>query len=134
MQTTDLAEDQADEVLDNVRAVPNPYYGASEYESSQFNTTIKITNLPARADVTIYTLDGKFVRQFKRAETVMDRSNNDGVKNTQVFPDLEWDLKNYAGIPVASGVYLIHVNAIDLGRETTIKWFGVNRKFDPTGL
>ena len=54
--------------------------------------------------------------------------------NTQVFPDVEWDLKNYASIPVASGVYLIHVLDTETGNETTVKWFGVSRKFDPSGL
>ncbi len=134
LQTTELTSEEVDDVLSNVRAVPNPYYGFSSYEGSQFTTEIKITNLPARADVTIYTLDGKFVRQFNRDEQISVNPIDDGVKNTQIVPDLEWDLKNYAGIPVASGVYLIHINAIDLGTETTIKWFGVNRKFDPSGL
>ena len=51
----------------------------------------------------------------------------------QITPALEWDLKNSKGIPVASGVYLIHINAEGLG-ERVIKWFGVARKFDPSGL
>ena len=55
------------------------------------------------------------------------------VEYKQIAPDLEWDMKNSKGIPIASGVYLIHVNAEGIG-ETTIKWFNVNRKFDPTGL
>ena len=46
---------------------------------------------------------------------------------------IEWDLKNNKGIPIASGVYLIHIDAEGLG-ERVIKWFGVNRKFDPSGL
>jgi hypothetical protein len=51
----------------------------------------------------------------------------------QISPALEWDLKNNKGIPVASGVYLIQVQAPNLG-ERTIKWFGISRKFDPSGL
>ncbi|MCB9272064.1 MAG: hypothetical protein H6561_21240 [Lewinellaceae bacterium] len=53
--------------------------------------------------------------------------------NNQIVPDLEWDIKNSKGIPVASGVYLIHVDAPGLGSRV-LKWFGVQRKFDPTGL
>ena len=59
--------------------------------------------------------------------------NNPPVLQTQVTPAIEWDLKNAKGIPIASGVYLIHIDAPGLG-ERVIKWFGVNRKFDPTGL
>ena len=51
----------------------------------------------------------------------------------QVLPNLEWDLKNAKGIPVASGVYLIHVAAEGIG-ERTLKWFGINRKFDPAAF
>ena len=130
-----LVEENFEGALDNVLAVPNPYYAYSAYESSATDKRIKITNLPARAIVTIFTLDGKFVTQFDRDERVVERSGaNPGVNNSQVFPDVEWNLLNSAGIPVASGVYLIHISAPDLGVEKTIKWFGVNRKFDPSGL
>ncbi len=132
---TELAEDQYTGALENINVVPNPYYGYSSYEPSQFASVIKITNLPARAIVTIYSLDGKFVRQFNRDErATLKDGNNPPVTQSQVLPDINWDMKNYANIPVASGVYLIHVRAEDLGEERTIKWFGVNREFDPSGL
>lgn len=131
----DLIEQRAPSVLDAVNVVPNPYLAYSSYETSQFTNTVKITNLPPRAVVTIYSLDGKFIRQYKRDEQGIpqtDRSNP-GITISQVTPDLEWNLKNDKGIPIASGVYLIHINGYELG-ERTIKWFGVNRKFDPSGL
>ena len=55
------------------------------------------------------------------------------VLQDQITPAIEWDLNNNKGIPVASGVYLIHIEAEGLG-ERVIKWFGVARQFDPTGL
>jgi hypothetical protein len=120
--------------LDAINVVPNPYYGFSEYEDSQFETVIKITNLPAKCVVTIYTLDGKFVRQYNRDERgIVPEGNNRAIDEGQIIPALEWDLKNSKGIPVASGMYLIHVAAEGLG-ERTIKWLGVNRQFDPSGL
>ncbi|NND35248.1 MAG: hypothetical protein HKN76_21855, partial [Saprospiraceae bacterium] len=131
----DLIEARAESVLDAVNIVPNPYLAYSSYETSQFTNTVKITNLPPRAVVTIYSLDGKFIRQYKRDEQGIaqtDRSNP-GILRTQVTPDLEWNMKNDKGIPIASGVYLVHINGYELG-ERTIKWFGVNRKFDPAGL
>ena len=119
--------------LDAINVVPNPYYAYSAYELSQFTNTVKITNLPAKCVVTIYTLDGKFIRQYRRDEVETKSSaTNPGVNNRQITPALEWDLKNIKSIPVASGTYLIHVSS-DLG-ERTLKWFGVMRPFDPSGL
>ncbi len=131
------AADTAEEInrqLDAINVVPNPYYGYSAYETSQFTNTVKITNLPGTCTVTIFTIDGNFVRQYTRDE---DREAKDAnyapVLRDQITPALEWDLNNSKGIPVASGVYLIHVDADGLG-ERVIKWFGVARQFDPTGL
>ncbi len=122
---TDLSTVQVESALDSVKAVPNPYYGYSQYETSQFTQTVKITNLPGKATVTIYSLDGKFIRQYTRDEQYEPYN--------QITPAIEWDLKNNKGIPVASGVYLIHINAPGMG-ERTIKWFGIARQFDPSGL
>ncbi len=131
----DLVQEEYEGALANVQAVPNPYYAYSSYEPQQFDRRIKITNLPDRAIVTIYSLDGKFIKQFDRAESPAARGGaNPGVNFSQSTSNLEWDLENSAGIPIASGVYLIHISAPELGEERTIKWFGINRKFDPSGL
>ncbi len=117
--------------LDMINMVPNPYYAFSEYEDSRVTNIVKITNLPAKCTVTIYSLDGKFIRQYNRDEQPPAPIGS-GIPTAQVIPDLEWDLKNAKGIPIASGVYLVHINAPGLG-ERTLKWFGINRQFDPTG-
>lgn len=133
-QAAALDEVGIESALDMIQIVPNPYYGFSDYETSQFTTTVKITNLPAKCVVTIYSLDGKFIRQYNRDEVgAVPEGNNRAVERNQITPALEWDLNNSKGIPIASGVYLIHVSAEGLG-ERTIKWFGVNRQFDPSGL
>jgi hypothetical protein len=116
---------QVENALDSVKVIPNPYYGFSQYETSQFTQTVKISNLPGKCKVTIYSLDGKFIRQYERNEQYESYD--------QIAPDVEWDLKNNKGIPVASGVYLIHINAPGMG-ERTVKWFGIARQFDPSGL
>ena len=132
---TNLDEVATNRALEMINVVPNPYYGFSSYEDSQFETNIKITNLPAKATVTIYSLDGKFIRTYNRDEvpTMLRNSDDRPVGRRQITPALEWDLKNFKGIPVAGGVYLIHVQAPGLG-ERTLKWFGVQRQFDPSGL
>ncbi len=120
-----LSEVAVENALDSVKMVPNPYYGFSDYETSQFSNIVKITNLPGKCKVTIYSLDGKFIRQYNRDEQYMPYN--------QISPAIEWDLKNSKGIPIASGVYLIHVSAPDMG-ERTLKWFGIGRQYDPSGL
>ena len=128
------SEQDINEALKAINVVPNPYYGYSAYETSQFTNIIKITNLPANCTVTIYSLDGRFIRQYIRNETGDPiRGNNRAIQQRQISPALEWDLKNNKGIPVASGVYLMHIDAPGLG-ERVIKWFGVQRQFDPSGL
>ena len=123
-----------DAALDAINVVPNPYYGFDSYETSKFTNVVKITNLPAKCKVRIYTLDGKFIKEYNRDERQMLKGiNNAAVEYKQIAPDLEWDMKNSKNIPIASGVYLIHVYSEEYG-ERVIKWFGVNRQFDPKGL
>lgn len=118
-ETYDLATEKnvtnvATSALDLIRAVPNPYYAYSAYETDQLDNRIKITNLPEECTVSIFTVNGTLVRRFKKDDSI-------------TF--LEWDLKNYAGIPIAGGVYIIHINAQGIG-EKTIKWFGTLRPVD----
>jgi len=120
------------EALDKINLVPNPYYAFSDYEDGRLSNVVKITNLPAKCIVTIYSLDGKFIRQYNRDE-LPGQPYGSGTPSNQIIPDIEWDLKNSKGIPVSAGVYLVHVNAGKDG-ERTLKWFGINRQFDPTGL
>jgi hypothetical protein len=42
---------------------------------------------------------------------------------------VDWDLKNHKGLPIAGGVYLIHIKADGVG-EKLIKWFGALRPVD----
>jgi hypothetical protein len=115
----------AKSALDIIRAVPNPYYAYSQYESDKVDNRIYITNLPSKCTVSIYSLSGSLIRRFTR-----DVSN---VANQNEQTYQEWDLKNQFGLPIASGTYLIHIDAGSLG-EKTIKWFGAIRPIDLSGL
>ncbi len=102
--------------LDLITIVPNPYYAyAQHYEGTALTNRVKITNLPVNCVVTIYSINGTKIRQFKK-------DNND--------PSIEWDLTNFANTPVASGFYLIHVKDNTSGGERVVKFFGAMRKVD----
>jgi len=107
-------DEMAKDALDIINVVPNPYYAYSAYETSQVDNRIKITNLPDICTIKIYTLNGTLIREIKKDEP-----------KTSV----DWDLKNTANIPVASGMYIIHVKVPGVG-EKTLKWFGVMRPVD----
>jgi len=134
LAVADLTQNLKEDNLSQVRAVPNPYYAYSAYETAPLRGLVKITNLPAKCNVSIYTLDGRFVRQYRRNESEVEvNSASRPLKTLQIYPDIEWDLRNDKGIPVGSGVYLIHIEVPGVG-DKTIKWFGVTREFDPAGL
>ncbi len=118
------------EALNLINVVPNPYYAYSEYETSQIDNRIKITNLPPKCTISIFTMSGALVRKFNRDIGV---NNTYGTVYDVTSPNtntsLDWDLKNHKGIPVGSGMYLIHVSAPGLG-EKTLKWFGMTRPLD----
>ncbi len=120
----------AKSALDIINVVPNPYYAFSSYEENQLDNRIKITNLPPECTVSIFTLNGTLVKRFKRD---VQKDNSEGVVYDESRPNTEtsidWDLKNHKNIPIASGIYLIHVEAPGLG-ERTLKWFGMIRPID----
>jgi hypothetical protein len=133
--TADLANNTnntsaATSALDLINVVPNPYYAFSSYEINQLDNRVKITNLPPKCTVSIFTMNGTLVRKFKRD---VPQNNSEGIEYDPAVPNLEtsldWDLKNQKGIPVASGIYLINVQAPGLG-EKTLKWFGMLRPID----
>ncbi len=111
-------KDVAIDALDKILVVPNPYYAYSDYETGQLDNRVRITNLPEKCRISIFTLNGHLVRQFTK-------------DNSNVF--LDWDLRNESGVGVASGMFIIHIDANidgqDLG-EKTIKLFAVMRPID----
>ena len=103
----------AESALDDIRVVPNPYYGSSEYEDSQLDNIVKITNLPEQCEINIFMANGTKVRTINKSNTL---------------GYVEWDLKNDYDVPIASGIYLIHVKS-DAG-EKVVRWMGSLRPVD----
>ena len=106
------------EALKLINVVPNPYYAYSEYERNRLDTKVKITNLPEKCTVTIYAVNGKLIRTFKKDSPM-----------TYV----DWDLNNHKSIPVAGGIYLIHVEVPGVG-ERVLKFVGGMRQVDLQNL
>jgi len=111
--TTQYNASKAEMDLDLINIVPNPYYAYSSYERNALDNRVKITNLPQSATITIYNVNGTLVRQLTK-------------DSQETFTD--WDLKNFAGIQVAGGIYIIHVNTNE--GERVLKWFGLMRPPD----
>jgi len=90
--------------LDNVKVVPNPYYGSASWEPqyTEYMNKIAFTNLPANCRITIYTISGDMVyeTEFRSA--------------TGTF---FWNLRSRADIEVASGLYLYKVEQYDENNE-----------------
>jgi len=115
MQPTFDSQAVAEDALEDIRIVPNPYYAYSKYETSKLDNRIIITNLPQTVTVRIYTINGTLVRTLE--------------KDDDTITFLEWDLKNQSRVPIASGMYIYHIDAPGIG-ETILKWMAVMRPID----
>ena len=104
----------AQSALAKINIVPNPYYAHSAYENTRIDLEVKIINLPVQCTIKIYSLAGTLVR-------TITKDNND----TYVV----WNLNNSSNIQIASGLYIIHIDAPGIG-ERILKWFGVLRPYD----
>ncbi len=96
--------EQVANLLDEINIVPNPYYGYSMYEHSALENYVRIVNLPARCTISIFTVNGTLIRTLTHGSDATSY--------------VDWDLKNHANIPIASGVYIIHVKAPGYGERT----------------
>jgi len=90
--------------LGRIRAVPNPYYAHSAYELSGLNRVMKFVNMPETATIRIYNLAGDLVRTLHKT----DASSS----------IIEWDLLTENRLPVASGVYVYHIDVGAAGQTT----------------
>jgi hypothetical protein len=103
-------EQVAKETVSDIGVFPNPYRGFNRLEDSRFNKFVRFTRLPDPAKfgsttIRIFTIAGNPVRVLEHTED----SPNDQ------FHD--WNLENEGGVPVASGIYLVHVNT-PVGEKT----------------
>ncbi|MEZ4764148.1 MAG: hypothetical protein R3C26_13510 [Calditrichia bacterium] len=64
--------------------------------------------------VRIFSLSGVQVRKLTESDKITSDSQF-----------MRWDLRNESGLPVASGIYMVHVEMPDLGATKVLKVFVV---------
>ena len=76
---------------------PNPYYGYNPEERDALDRRVMFSHLPTEgpATIRIFALDGTLVRTIHHNDTGSQHAT--------------WDMKNNFELPVASGMYLAHV-------------------------
>jgi hypothetical protein len=103
--------------MQKIKVVPNPYYGYHSGELDPFDRWVQFTFLPAKCTVRIFDLAGNLIRKLE--------------KNDATTPFLRWDMKNEYELPVASGIYIYHVDASGIGEKVgKIAVFAPNERLD----
>lgn len=102
------SDDQAKQDVERINVFPNPYYAYNPEETSRFDRKVTFTHMPRKATIRIFSLGGTLVRKIEK-------------DSPDQFQD--WDLRNESSLPVASGMYIVHIQLPDLGKEKTLKLF-----------
>lgn len=89
--------------LDNVKAVPNPFYLFSSFDRNVLSHRMQFTNLPAKCTISIFTLAG---------DRIVVISKDDPTTSLA-----EWDLLTENRVPLASGIYIYVVDAPGFGQK-----------------
>lgn len=92
--------------VSRINVFPNPYYGVNPQETDKYNRFVTFSHLPQRAIIRIFNLAGIMVRKIDRLSSSQFE---------------QWDLKNQEGLPVGSGLYIVHIDMPDLGTTKIIK-------------
>jgi len=112
VETAYLKED-----LKKINVFPNPYYGYHSGEMNIFERWVRFTFLPEKCTIKIFDLSGHLVRELE--------------KNDATTPFMDWDLKNHYGLPVASSVYIYHVEVPGVGEKVgKLAVFTPNERLD----
>ena len=90
----------------DINVFPNPYYGTNSEELNKYNRFVTFTHLPEKAKIRIFNLAGVLVKTIDK---------NDPDQFTR------WDLNNESNLPVASGLYIAHIELPDLGTSKVLK-------------
>lgn len=90
----------------NIGVFPNPYYAFNPQETTRISRFVTFNNLPPKATIRIFNLAGQLVNKIEKDD------------NSQF---VRWNLLNFNSLPVASGMYIAHVEVPDLGFAKVLK-------------
>jgi hypothetical protein len=96
----------AKEDIGKVGVFPNPYYAYNPLERSRTARFVTFNKLPSQATIRIFNLAGQLVRTLNKDDA------------TQF---IQWDLANEDNFPVASGMYVVHVDMPAIGATKVVK-------------
>jgi len=89
------SDETAGSRLKDINVFPNPYFGYNKAERTLYEHFVTFNNLPERdCTIRVFSLSGQLVRVIE---------HNNGT------PFERWDLENDHGLPIGSGMYIIHV-------------------------
>ena len=99
----------AQQDLNKVAVVPNPYPGAASWEPATTSTgrgerRMYFIHLPRKCTIRIYTIAGRLVQTLKHESTTDDGEE-------------AWNLVSRDGLDIAYGVYVFHVDAAGSGDD-----------------
>lgn len=106
-----IDEQAAENSMDEIYVVPNPYVATTPIESSnnfrlgRGERRIEFVHLPPECTISIYTISGYLVQEIHRATSVDDGSEF-------------WDLRTKDGLNAAYGYYIYVVDAPGVGKKT----------------
>jgi hypothetical protein len=105
---------KAENDLDKVAVVPNPYVGAASWEPYSTSVgrgerRIYFMHLPNECIIRIYTLSGKLVDTIEHKSSISDGQES-------------WDLVSKDGMDIAYGVYVYHIDAPNVGEKIEQKF------------
>jgi len=101
------SEELAKEDVKKINVFPNPYYALNAAETNRFVRFVTFNFLPKKATIRIFNLAGQLVRVLEKDD------------DSQFF---RWDLNNQNNFPVASGMYIAHIEMPDLGSTKILKF------------
>ena len=101
LQTGDMKPQAKAVQVSDVNVWPNPYFGYNPEERNPIDQRMHFTHLPESGSwkIRIFDLAGNHIR------TLNGSSVGDGTQFSV------WDLRNDFGVPVASGMYIAHVES-----------------------
>jgi hypothetical protein len=101
-----LTSAERKDLLDKIKVVPNPYFAYSIYETSYDTPVLKFTHLDEEVTIRIFNLAGQLVQTLTEQDKDYIEAN-----------EIKWDMRNHAGLKIASGMYIAHIEVPGVGAK-----------------